>query len=117
VENLTESFLLLVVGMSGVFLSLMFLAGMIWTFRFADEELNKRRIKKYAAKVETKQVEDDINDELVAVIVAAASATLHKAVTVRRVQFLGQQAGGAWSVTGRLNIMASHAISKRKSTS
>jgi sodium pump decarboxylase gamma subunit len=117
VERLIESILLLIVGMTGVFLSLMFLAGIIWLLRFADEELNKRRIKQYAARVEAKQLSDDVNDELVAIITAAAATALHRPVTIRKVHFLGQQENAAWAVTGRLNVMASHAISKRKSSS
>ena len=116
-ENIVESLLLLVVGMVGVFSSLILLAGMIWLFRFADEEMNRRRIKKYSQKVETKQVEDEINDELVAVISAAAATAFHKSIIVKKIQFLDQKAsGGSWAVTGRLNVMASHAISKRKSS-
>ncbi len=115
-ENFFESLLLLVVGMSGVFASLVFLAGMIWLFRFADETLNRRRIKKYSQQVELHEVVDEVNDELVAVITAAVSSTLRKPVIVRRVQFLNQKSsGGSWAVTGRVNIMASHAIAKRKS--
>jgi sodium pump decarboxylase gamma subunit len=115
-DKFVESLLLLVVGMTGVFASLVFLAGMIWMFRFADETLNKRRIKKYSQQVELHEVVDDIHDELVAVLTAAASATLRNPVTVRRVQFLSQKSsGGSWAVTGRVNIMASHAISRRKS--
>ncbi len=116
-DNLVQSLLLLVVGMTGVFLSLVLLAGMIWLFRYVDEEINRRRIKTYATKVETKQVDDELNDELVAVLTAAVATAMRKAITIRKIQFLGQPAGAAWSVTGRLNIMASHAISKRKPTS
>ncbi|MBI5473035.1 MAG: OadG family protein [Ignavibacteriae bacterium] len=115
-ELIFESLLLLVVGMSGVFASLLLLAGMIWLFRFADETLNKRRIQTYSKKVELHEVVDEVNDEVVAVITAAVTAALRKPVVVRRVQFLNQKSGSAsWAVTGRVNIMASHAIAKRKS--
>lgn len=114
-EILLESLLIMLVGMTGVFISLVLLAGMIWSFRWMDEELNKRRIRKYAQKVELQQVEDEINDELVAVLSAAAATALRKSVVVRKVQFLNQKSNSAsWAVTGRLNVMASHAISKRK---
>ena len=57
--------------------------------------------------------EEDLPDELVAVIAAAASETLTATVVVKRIQFLNDAPSGAWATTGRLNIMASHQISKR----
>ncbi|MBX2990937.1 MAG: OadG family protein [Bacteroidetes bacterium] len=115
-EKILESLLVMLVGMTGVFTSLVFLAGMIWFFRWADEKLNKWKIRRYAEKVESHQVEDEINDELIALLSAAAATALHKSVVVKKVQFLNQKtAGASWAVTGRLNVMASHAISKRKS--
>jgi sodium pump decarboxylase gamma subunit len=114
-ENILESLRLLVVGLLGVFAALLLLAAMIWAFRAVDEGLNKRRIRKYSAQVESKQVDTDLNDEIVAVIAAAATATLKKPIIVRRVRFLHAHPVGAWAVTGRLNVMASHSIAKRKS--
>jgi hypothetical protein len=52
-------------------------------------------------------------EELIAVIAAAASEMLASPVVVKRIQFLGDSLSGTWAVTGRLNIMASHQISKR----
>jgi sodium pump decarboxylase gamma subunit len=115
-DNFIESLLLLVVGMAGVFSALLLLAAMIWTFRMIDERLNKRRIQKYAAKVESKLVDDVINDELVAVLTAAAASVLKKPIRMKRIQFLAGAGtdSAAWAATGRLNVMASHSIPKRK---
>jgi sodium pump decarboxylase gamma subunit len=115
-DKMLESLLLLIVGMGGVFVSLALLAGMIRCFSYADEALNKRRINRYAAQVEAHQVDESLNDEIVAVIVAAASATLRKSVIIRRVRLFDNRSTDPWAVTGRLNIMASHAISRRKPT-
>ena len=114
-ENLVESSLLLLAGLAGVFAVLLLMAGLIWVLKSSDEWINKLRIEKYAQQVETKQVEGDLNDEIVAVLAAAATTTLKSPLRVRRVRFLETQEGGAWAVTGRLNVMASHQISKRKS--
>jgi hypothetical protein len=57
---------------------------------------------------------EDPNDELIAVLAAAAALMLKRKVRVRRVRFLTPSVEPAWTVTGRLNIMASHAISRRK---
>lgn len=111
-EKLGESFLLLAVGMTGVFVSLLLLACMIWIFRVTDEWLNRKRIQKYSEQLESQHVLDDINDELVAVLSAAASSVIKKAIKVRRIHFLGDTDSTSWASTGRLNIMASHLIPK-----
>ena len=113
-ESLIESSLLLVVGMVGVFAALLLMAGMIWALKSSDEWINSLRIKKYAQKVEANQVEVDMNDEIVAVLAAAATTALKKPLRIRKVRFLGADQRGAWAVTGRLNVMASHQITKRK---
>ncbi|GEM_PF-1004796 len=112
-ERLSESALLLVIGMSTVFLSLLFLAGMIWVIKQTDELLNARRIRKYSENVERKTVDPELNDETIAVIAAAATEAAHRPVVIRRVSFLKAQAGGSWSSSGRINIMASHSIAKK----
>jgi hypothetical protein len=53
------------------------------------------------------------DEDLIAILTAAAMAVLQKPVTLRRVRFLTPPANNAWSVTGRLNVMGSHLITKR----
>jgi hypothetical protein len=113
-DQFTASLVLLVVGMGGVFISLLALAGMIWLFKAADEWLNQRRIRQYAETAIASGEPDGINDELVAVITAAATAAAERSVRVRKVRFLSPIAAGAWASSGRLNVMASHQISRRK---
>ena len=114
-DPILEAFLLLVVGMAAVFSALLLLAGMIRLLKWGDAQINAMRIRKYADKVETHQVDDEVNDEIVAVITAAVASTIRKPVVVRTIRFLDNGAEPAWAVTGRLNIMASHAITRRKS--
>jgi sodium pump decarboxylase gamma subunit len=115
-DNLMESLVLLVVGMGGVFAALLFLAWMISMFRWADEWLNRRKIDSYARQVEKDAgTEEGANDEVVAVLTAAAATILRKRVIVRRMRFLHEDEDSPWAITGRLNIMASHAIATRKS--
>lgn len=113
-DRFLESAMLLIVGMGGVFAALLLMAGMIWMMRSSDEWLNAIRIKRYAKKVEEKPSDDEVNDEVIAVIAAATATALRRHVRVRKIRFLGAQAPGAWAVTGRLNVMASHQISKKK---
>jgi sodium pump decarboxylase gamma subunit len=114
-DPIIEAVLLLVVGMSIVFSALVLLAGMIGFLEWADTRINSLKIRKYAERVEAHQVDDDVNDEVVAVITAAITTTLKQPVVVRKIRFLSSGSEPAWAVTGRLNIMASHAIAKRKS--
>ncbi|MBX7152104.1 hypothetical protein K1X84_10715 [bacterium] len=114
VEKLLESVLLLFVGMGGVLISLSGFAAMIWLFKILDEKFNTYRIRHYSETLESTPSEDEPNDELVAVITATAVAILKKPVVIRKIHFLNRSAGSSWAVTGRLNIMASHLISKRK---
>ena len=114
-DPIIEVILLLIVGMAVVFTALLLLAGMIRLLIWGDSRINAMRIRKYADKVETHQVDDEVNDEIVAVITAAVTTSIRKPVVVRKIRFLESGAEPAWAVTGRLNIMASHAITKRKS--
>jgi Na+-transporting methylmalonyl-CoA/oxaloacetate decarboxylase gamma subunit len=114
-DNFLKSMVILVVGLGGVFSALLLLAGMIWLLKSADEWINRSRIRKYARKAETTTEEEGLNDEIVAVITAAATAAMRRRVRVKTVRFLAPLTAGAWSSSGRLNIMASHQISRRKS--
>ncbi|MBL7993865.1 OadG family protein [bacterium] len=111
-EKLLEASLLLVAGMTAVFVSLSGLALMIWLIKSADEKVNALRIRWYAKKVEVKP--EEVHDELAAVISAAVFTVLRKPVTIRKIRFLDNRGEDAWAVTGRLNIMASRPIRKRK---
>lgn len=115
--TILESALLLVVGMSATITVLGGLAGLIWLLKTVDEKVNTHRIKSYADKVETHKVDVEVNDEIVAVLATAAAVMLRRPVSIRRIRFLKPDVEPAWAVTGRLNIMASHAISRRKSHS
>jgi Na+-transporting methylmalonyl-CoA/oxaloacetate decarboxylase gamma subunit len=116
-EQLVEGHLLPVVGVAVTLAAFSFLAGVIWTLTWSDDKLHARKIRPSVRKVETPQAGDEVNDEVVAVIAAAATAVMRKRVTIKRITFLSPAPGQAWTVTGRLNIMASHAITKRKTTS
>jgi Na+-transporting methylmalonyl-CoA/oxaloacetate decarboxylase gamma subunit len=117
VERIIEGGLLLVVGMSVTMIVLGGLAGLIWFLKAIDERVNTHRIKSYADKVETRKIDAEVNDEIVAVLAAAATVMLRRQILIRRIRFLKPDVEPAWAVTGRLNIMASHAISRRKSHS
>lgn len=101
VESISLGIVMLIVGVAVMLVVLGFIAGLLWQRRSTD---NKR-------------AGGDLDDETIAVIAAAAAMTLKRPVSIRRVRFLAPAAEPVWAVTGRLNIMASHAISRRKSHS
>jgi Na+-transporting methylmalonyl-CoA/oxaloacetate decarboxylase gamma subunit len=109
----TDTLLVVLVGMASVFASLSLLALLIWAVRSADEALNARRIRSYAATV-SELPEEEINDELVAVVAAAAMAAIKQPLEVRRMRFLGPETGRTWAATGRLTIMGSHAVQRKR---
>jgi hypothetical protein len=57
---------------------------------------------------------DAIDEETIVILTAAVSETLQKPIRVRRIQFLHDDGASAWSVTGRLGLMGSHLITRRK---
>ncbi len=113
-DSVKESLLLLVIGMTGVFSSLFVLAGMIWGMRKTDEAINSWRIRTYSKRVEEHKVDPEVNDELIAVIAGAVEIAIRKKAVIRRIRFIDRDIAPSWAVTGRLNIMASHSIQKRK---
>jgi sodium pump decarboxylase gamma subunit len=114
VDPIIQSISLSVLALGIVLVTFVVLIVAVRVIRWADERLNALRIAEYAQKVESHQIDDELNDEVIAVITAAVAATLKKPVLVRTIRFLSTDSEPAWAVTGRLNIMASHAIAKRK---
>jgi hypothetical protein len=96
--------LILIVGMAVMLAVLGFIAGLLWRRGSTGSEARH-------------DAGDTVDYETVAVLAAAATMMLKRPVSIRRVRFLKPSVEPAWAVTGRLNIMASHAISRRKSHS
>src|SRR5512138_1813149 len=96
-DNIIQSLILLVVGMGGVFSALLLLAGMIWLLKSADEWTNRLRIRRYARGADAAAGEEGVNDEIVAVITAAATAAARRRVRVKTVRFLSPLTAGAWA--------------------
>ncbi len=113
-DKIIESLLLLVVGMSSVIVVLLLFAFIIHAGKLIDEKINQIRISRYSRKIDSKPETEEINDELIAVITAAVMTTYRKNIRVKKIRFLDHTSQHTWAVTGRLNVMASHLITKRK---
>lgn len=74
----------------------------------------KRRAAEPSLRTAPQMSSDAIDDETIVVITAAVSEALQKSIRVRRIQFLHGDGASAWSVTGRLGLMGSHLITRRK---
>lgn len=114
-EKIYEALLLMLIGMSSVILVLVMMAVLIQVGKWLDETINAIRIRRYSAKIEKQISGDDLNDEIIAVITAAVMTTYRKKIRVRKIRFLDHSTQPTWAITGRLNIMGSHLITKRKS--
>ena len=114
-ERLNEALLVMLIGMTSVILTLLLMALLIQAGKWLDEKINAVRIRRYSAKIEKQTTGDELNDEIVAVITAAVITTYRKKIRVRKIRFLDHTTQPTWAITGRLNIMGSHLITKRKS--
>ncbi len=62
------------------------------------------------SKKDSKKSEEELSDELVAVITIAAHEIIKKPVVVKAIHFLDTPQDTAWAVHGRFNIMNSHRL-------
>ncbi|HRG46131.1 MAG TPA: OadG family protein [Leptospiraceae bacterium] len=111
-ENLSRTLELILLGMGTVFSSLALFAFLIWILTNVDDKFNAYKIKKYSKKVETKEVSEDHNDEIIAVISTAVFIFLNKPVKIHKIHFLETTKENAWETSGRNNLMSSHIIKR-----
>ena len=104
-DNFYQSLQLLVIGMS---VTLVVLSGFGLCLL-----LSSRRIKSHAERVNTHQVDVDLNDEVVAVLAAAAARHAETPGVRQARAFPCARAGTGLGCQGRLNIMASPCNLKR----
>lgn len=58
------------------------------------------------------EMSGELSPEVVAVISAAVVAAIGKNVRIRRIRYRTTSPGAAWSVQGRVSIMASHIVKR-----
>ncbi|MFH1051703.1 MAG: OadG family transporter subunit [bacterium] len=115
-EKLTEALIVMIVGIGGVFLSLLFFYLLMIVLNVVDSKVNKYRVnKKLSPKTKLDNIEPkiQITPEIVAVISAAAYEVFKKPVVVKKIKYLTKSAT-TWSETGRMIVMGSHNINKTK---
>lgn len=91
-----------------ILLVMAILAIIIWLFRFLG--LKYYYHLKNQEEREFFQKNEISDDELIAIIAAAAESVLCKSVVVRSIKFVHNPNDSAWSRIGKLHIMSSHYI-------
>ena len=80
-----------------------FIAALVLAVPFIGGIFSKKKNSKKAS-------EEELSDELVAVITIAAHEIIKKPVVVKAIHFLDTPTDTAWAVHGRFNIMNSHRL-------
>jgi len=115
IELLMEALVVMLVGMSAVFASLLFFYLLIIALSKIEYRINNIRVGnllKPKSVIKDQQAVDVINPEIVAVIAAAAYEALSKPVVIKKIRYLKQSTESSWAESGRLTIMGSHNIRK-----
>ncbi len=120
-DRLSEALLILVVGMGGVLGSLLFFYFVITLINKLEEKFLRWQKAKSLKPVKIRptelkesaleEVEID-DDELTAILTAAAFASTHADILVTRIRFLKQPTVTSWSTIGKMNLIGSHIIQK-----
>lgn len=112
IDRITEALVLIVVGMGGVFLSLTSLYLLMVVLMKIDSMFSKQ--PETAVQTPTGETRSEINPDLIPIISAAIYAVLEKKVIIKTIHFLDDRSDTSWSRIGRLNIIDSHNINKRR---
>jgi Na+-transporting methylmalonyl-CoA/oxaloacetate decarboxylase gamma subunit len=112
-DKLSESLVVMLVGISAVFASLFFFYIIIMILQFIDNKLNSIRVQKKLTPLINEEKNDlKLSPEIVAVISAAVYEVIKKPIVVKKIKYLSQTET-SWSETGRMIVMGSHNIIKK----
>lgn len=112
-DKLFEALVVMLVGVSAVFSSLLFFYIIIVILQLIDNKLNSIRVNKKLTPLKN-EVDDDLklSPEIVAVISAAIYEVVKKPIIVKKIKYLSKS-DSSWSETGRMIVMGSHNINKK----
>lgn len=111
-----DTLIIMFVGMSVVFVALGFFYIIILLINKFDFLYNNYKVnKKLQEFTVPSKTTSPINDELIAVITAAAFETLNQKVRIKRIQYLDPNSySSSWLSSGRVSLLSSHNIHKGK---
>jgi len=113
--SVIEALYLMIVGMTIVFLVLIFFSFVIWLLQKLDYYLSKTPRPTYTAEdivIENAKLSRDDYRELIAVIAAAISVNYKNKFVIKKVKYISQKPK-SWVTSGRSTLL-SHNIVKRK---
>jgi len=113
-DPVTMGLTLMVVGMLIVFVALVLLMAVIRLIDMATAGSAPATEPAAAPKPVAPVEEEGVNEELLVVLAAAATAALRRSVRVRRVRLV-KRSDGSWVAGGRQGIMTSHRPHLRRS--
>lgn len=103
-----KAFVVFVTAFSTVFAAMAVLTGMVYALRAIGRVTTRNQA---LAAEAAGQVEDS---ELIAVLAAAAHAVVGRPVTIHRVHVHRERATELWSRAGRMDIMISHRVERKR---
>ncbi len=113
-EKLGEALIMLVVGLGAVFTVLSSFSLIIWLMKYLDSKFTKSAKPLPILKVQKEFFETKTENELVAVITAAAMQCFGSKIKVHKIHFLDDQSKHTgWANSVRVNVMGSHSINKK----
>lgn len=114
-ETILEGFLVLIVGVTGV-LSVLFIFYLIIEgvnkLELFLVEKQKKKVEKAKAANSISQTEDE--DDLIAILTAAATVAFSSKIKIKQIRFIKSQPVSAWATLGRINLISSHNIQKNQ---
>ncbi len=114
-ENILEGFLVLIVGLTGVLI-------VLFLFYLIIEGVNKleyllvenQKKKAERAKAANSIVSSENEEDLIAILTAAASVTFSGKIKIKQIRFIKSQPVSPWATLGRINLISSHNIQKNQ---
>ncbi len=103
--------------MFGIIIFFIILALVMWSLRYFGlkyyEKIENQNSINTSEPIKIKSTDEE-EDNLLPVIIAAASAILYSKVKVKKVSFVDPHKGSDWSHTGRIQSLTSHYMSPPK---
>ncbi len=114
-DTILEGLLVLIVGITGVLLVLfifyLIIEGVNKLELFLVETQKKKaEIAKAASSIS--QTEDE--DDLIAILTAAATVAFSSKIRITQIRFIKSQPVSPWATLGRINLISSHNIQKNQ---
>lgn len=107
-----EGILIFFVVMSVILFLMRFAASKLYDYNHPEEKTVIQKFKEFESAIVSEQIKIEDDDELIAVISAAAFSVLNQKVKIKKISFLSDSTKSDWARAGRANVM-SHSVPHR----